>query len=498
MKTIKNTPVSEEGQSVAVIDVGSNSIRLVVYEGLKRALIPIFNEKILCGLAKNMEKTGHLDPGGRKRALAVLDRFITLATVMGVDSLTVFATSAVRDAQDGADFVAQVQSCYKCEVTVLAAEDEAYYSALGVINSIDNVHGFVGDLGGGSLELVWVDHGNIAHKASFPIGTLRLIHGKEIKIQHYIASIDYHIASFFSQHTMENCHFYLVGGSFRSLVKMHMMKKHYPIKVLHNYVVQAEEFYSTLQIVARSSWSTLKKTKVVPKKRLSLLPIAALVAERIIFHGRPSQVVCSTSGVREGVLMSQLTEQQKTLHPLIAACIEMAKKVNRSSQYGYELMQWVSPLFAPMTPECKNLMLAACLLSDICCYENTEYRAELAFKKIMDSSLIGVTHKERIYIAAALYYRYKATLEDEYMHLIVCFLSKKDQHEVALLGAAMKLARNISASSCGVLSNTPVMIKGKTVYLQLQGTYAALKGEAVEKRLRSLAAILKLEYEISS
>src|SRR5215475_6672033 len=160
---------------VGIIDVGSNSIRLVVYERASRAPLPVFNEKVLCGLARGLDATGRLNPAGVEMALANIDRFTTLAHNMKVTSLDLLATAAVRDAADSADFMSELASRPGIEAHIVSGQDEARFSGYGVMCGMPDASGVMGDLGGGSLELVALGQGRLGNSTTLPIGPLRLM-----------------------------------------------------------------------------------------------------------------------------------------------------------------------------------------------------------------------------------------------------------------------------------------------------------------------------------
>ena len=296
---------------VAVIDIGSNSVRLVIYDGLKHALMPVFNEKILCALAKDLEKTGHLHIEGVKRASDAIRRFLKIAKIMGVkSSLYLFATAAVRDASDGKKFVKDIKDKYGANIEIFSGEEEAKYAALGVVSSMQNVKGFVGDLGGGSLEVIDVNKKNLGNANSLPIGPLRLL-DLNSNVRKYEKIVEKHLNSLPWNEDMQGENFYFVGGAFRNLAKFHMSRKNYPLKVLHNYKIAADEFEETVKIVAKMSTDSIAKISSISKKRQNFLPYAAMLAGKIIEFAKPKNVIFSTTGVREGFLFSKNRKESK-------------------------------------------------------------------------------------------------------------------------------------------------------------------------------------------
>jgi exopolyphosphatase/guanosine-5'-triphosphate,3'-diphosphate pyrophosphatase len=479
---------------VAVIDIGSNSVRLVIYDGLKRAPTPLFNEKVLCGLAKGIDKTGMLNKEGVIQAEIAIRRFVKLTQIMQVSKLNIFATAAVRDATDGENFVKNLQSKYNVKITVFSGKEEAEHAGLGIVSSISKAKGVVGDLGGGSLELIGVGKGQTFKGTSFPIGPLRTPESAKSKEQ-LKQFVDSYIDQFPLQDNLSDKDFYAVGGAFRSLAKVHMARKNYPLKVIHNYKVTTEDFLTTIQIVSRMSEESLMKIPGISAKRSDFLPYAALVLEQIIKKGNPQNIVFAASGVREGVLFSQLTQHKKSEDGLISGCIEMMGRIMRNPEYGYELAEWMSPLFAEESNQSKRLRIAACIMSEISCFENTEYRAELAYRKVLDSSLIALSHKDRVFIAKSLYCRY-STYPDEYiLSTMQSLLSTKKIQLAQIIGSAMRLGRSLSCSNIGILQKTCLKISGDKLILDMNGNQD-LEGEAIQKRLRQLAEVIGLEPKL--
>lgn len=478
---------------IAVIDVGSNSVRLVIYDGLKRAPVPIFNEKVLCGLAIGISGTGKLNPQGVKAAYACIGRFITLAKVMKVTQLHIFATSAVRDAKDGEAFTHKIESMYGHKIEVVSGVEEAKYGGYGIMASMVHARGIMADLGGGSLELIGVEDDLLATNAvSYPIGPLR-ISGHRCNMRSYQDMVQESLHSFdFS--TYKGQAVYLVGGAFRNLAKIHMERKRYPLKVIHGYSLTPVECKQTLQLVARMSEQALQDMGDIPEKRAKFLPFAAIILSQLIESASPKQLIFSACGAREGLLFSKLPEAEKRKDVLIEGCVNQANMAGSDTEYGFELARWLAPLFPDADAERVRLMLAACILSDIACYEHTEYRAEMAYRRIMDSSLMGITHSERTYIAQILYYRYDASVLDGLLtQSILALLKKPELHHAKIVGTAMRLARSLSGSHIGVLPHVLLSATKDKVILTFKEGYQPLYGEKIARRLAQLAGVLNVK-----
>ncbi len=482
---------------ISVVDIGSNSVRMVIYDGLKRAPMPIFNEKVLCGLATNIDKTGVLCPEATRKAEAAIKRFIKLSQAMGVTDVHLFATAAVRDAKDGHKFVDNLNKKFGINIEIISGETEAKYAGYGVISSMSLPHGVVGDLGGGSLELIKIDKSDTGDAISLPIGPLRIADKlkNRDKVQKHIEK---YIEKYPLAEHLSGKSFYAVGGAFRNIAKIHMHRKNYPLKVIHNYKVPADDLLNTLQVVSRMTEDTIIKIPGIPPKRAGFIPYAAILLEHIILTGKPKSVVFAASGVREGFLYAKLDDDRKRRNPLISGATNIMRRIMRTPDYGYELAAWMQPLFDNETDTKREqrLRLAACILSEISCYENTEYRAELAYRRIVDSSLTGIGHRERVFIAKALYCRYSTSPDESILSLMQPLLSTSKIYHAQLMGSAMRLAKSLSGSSSGILPKTKLKVTKKKLTLKLDKSITDLKGEDLDKKMRQLAEVMGLTPEI--
>src|SRR3954469_7698158 len=315
--TLQRLPTSNLRSSsrIAVIDIGSNSIRLVVYDGLHRSPVPLFNEKIMCGLGRAVEKTGRLNPDGVSLAIENIARFARLIDGMDVAQVEVLATAAVRDASDGAAFVAAIEHRTGLTVRTIAGEEEARLSAMGVLSGTPGADGLVGDLGGGSLELVGLDRGVIGPQVTMPLGPLRLIESCGGKLPAAARVIDQHLEALPWLSGHKGRPFYPVGGSWRALAKLHMEQVRHPLHIIHHYTVEGAQLRDFVGVIARQSRSSLDKMSGVSRRRSDTLPFAALALERLLRHVEPSVVVFSAHGLREGLLFDMLSPEEQREDP---------------------------------------------------------------------------------------------------------------------------------------------------------------------------------------
>lgn len=488
---------------IAVIDIGSNSVRMVVYDGLKRIPLPLFNEKKLCGLARGMEKSHRLHPEGRAMAEAAVARYVSLIRAMKIKHIVVLATSAVRDAKDGREFASNIEKKHKIGVHILSGEEEALYAGAGILASFHKPDGVAGDLGGGSLELVPLLNSKKAKGQSFPIGPLRLHRDPKNRKEDAKHIIDEYLKDLPILKKMQGRTFYAVGGGFRTLAKLYMEKKGYPVRILHDYRISAEAMKELCASISEMGAQKLIRLHPEAGKRAETLALTALVASRILHYGKPKEVAFSVYGIREGFLYEMLPAKQKEQDPLIATCADMIRHLspdntNSWEEYGYELHAWMAPLFEKESAQMARLRLAACILLRLAWYEHTEYRGEIAFRWVIDTQIVSISHSERLFLALCVFHRYHSAEDKEIYKLAGRLLDRKMMQRARTIGLAMRLGYNISGGGLGVLKDTPVMIKGDKLVLTLKKSgFAPLAGEAIDKRITKLAAALGLKHLIA-
>jgi exopolyphosphatase/guanosine-5'-triphosphate,3'-diphosphate pyrophosphatase len=481
---------------VAVIDIGSNSVRLVVYEGLTRAPTPVFNEKALCGLGKSLASTGRLADDAVEGALAALRRFRALSDQLEVDRLFVLATAAARDAVNGAAFIREAERVCRAPVEVISGELEARLSAYGVISGMWRPDGIVGDLGGGSLELVDVKGDAIGRGESLPLGGLRLIDasGRSMKkaeklVRDAIDAVDLSAG--------QGRAFYAVGGTWRALARLHMKQRNYPLDVMHGYEISAKEATEFARVVEKADLASLQAIEFVAAERRPLLAYGALTLEHVVRAAKPARVVMSALGVREGLLFSLLSPEERAADPLLTAAKELALLRSRSPAHARELVDWTDDLFAGIdpeeTPDERRLRHAACLLADIGWRAHPDYRGEQSLNIIAHAAFVGVDHPGRAFLGLSVFYRHAGNTETELSPRLRTLVDQRLLTRARLLGAAMRVAYIVSASMRGVLPRTPLTAEGDKLVLRLTGESADLAADRVFNRLRSLARLVGLQ-----
>ncbi len=481
---------------IGIVDIGSNTVRLVVYDAPLRLPVPIYNEKTSCRLAKGLESTGRLNPDGAEEAIRSLTRFTRLADAMGVERLELVATAAVRDANDGDAFVGRIENTFKLPVTVLSGAEEARMAALGLLSGVPDADGMLADLGGGSLDLVLLDKGKFADFATVPLGHLRLseaAHGSPDEAAGVVAE---RLADVPWLSAVRGRDFYGVGGAWRTLARVFIDQTGYPLHVVDGYTVAADDAWRLAHLVGHLGAKSLSGIAGVPRSRAETLPYAALVLEYLLAASRAKRMVFSAFGMREGRLLESLPEEVRRQDPLIAGAAGMAERTGRFRVDADGIMDWMAPALAGLGDIEQRLALAATLLSDIGWDEHPDYRAEHAFLRALRLPFAGLSHADRVFIALAIFVRYNGEPDHPLVMPVRSLLDDDQQGHARSVGLALRLAHTLSGSAPGLLGRTRLAVEGERLLLKIPAEGEVFRSETVERRLRTLARSLGLAGEI--
>ena len=464
---------------IAIIDIGSNSVRLVVYAGAERVPRPIFNEKVLAGLGAAVGETGRISREAWDVALAMLERFKLLLRYMGVRQVKVVATAAVRDARNGPEFVDAVEAL-GLECRILGAEEEAWYAGEGVLSAIPDADGIVGDLGGGSLELVEVKGGLAGRGISLPLGVLRA-RTSESGRKEAAAILRKALRKSGLDGKGQGRTLYLVGGSWRALARIDMLSRHYPLPITHGYCFDPDRLGRLKKLAAdiRPEW-----TEIISPARAATLPAAAMLLRQLAKALCPERIMVSTFGIREGLLFADLSARARQADPLIAAARDAGGAERRFGEHGDLLDAFIDPLFDD-APPARRIRLASCVLADVAWAADAEFRAERGMEMALHGNWVGVTAPERVMMAEALSANFgRAHLLDR---RVMALCSDRQLARADQWGLAMRLGQRLSGGVGAVLERAALKCDERTVTLCLPKNQEALLAEPVWRRLERLA-----------
>jgi len=484
---------SADTPRAAVVDLGSNSVRLVVFEGRGRNPTPIFNEKAVLRLGRGLQETGRLNEEAVGQALTVMSRYAAIAHAMGADPFEVLATAAVRDAQNGAAFVAALEARMPgVAIRVLSGEEEAGLSAAGMLCGIPNADGILADIGGGSLELVRLAAGGPHEAVTLRLGVIRLADrsGNDPVRARAIAEADLAGVPWLAAGSGRDL--YLVGGAWRALARIHIAQTGYPLIMVHHYTIGRDEARDLTGVIAAASRRTLEKMPGVPRRRVDDLCYAAVVLRRVLRATSARRVVFSANGLREGWYMRLVPEAVRAEDPLMAAGRDYACRLARDPSLPPALLDWTAPLFPNETADERRLREAACWMSDIGSRDHPEYRAEQAYLRVLRQPGSGLDHHARAFLALTLAIRYEAEPEAPFLSASRVLLSAEAARRAMVLGVALRLAYTLSAGTPDLLAGT-ALIANHRLTLRLAAGSGVFAGESVTRRLDRLSVALGLE-----
>lgn len=481
---------------IAVIDLGSNSVRLVVYEGRGRASQSIFNEKVSCGLGADLEGSGRISARGVACVTDVIGRFVRIARSLDVKEIDAFATAAVREASNGPELIARIRRLTGLEVTVLTGEEEGRLSAEGVLASIPDADGAMGDLGGGSLELVGLDKGQIGRCETMPLGTLRLIAAHRGDLGAMRKAVKRAIAGVDWLEEVRGRSFVAVGGAWRALARVYMNATDAPVHMVQGLTVETRRLKGFLSDVVKGSYRDGRHVRGLSSRRVEAMPLAAVLLAEVMDRASPATVMFSAYGVREGRLMRHLSPEERARDPLLAACVELSADTPRFRIGSEDVFAWSSPLFPDETPERRRLRRAACIVGDIGWREHPDYRAEQAYRRLLLMPAVGIDHAGRAWLASAIYARYTQHFEAPCLAPARALLGESDFVEATVAGGALRLAYDMSGGDAELLRQTRLERSGDVLALHLEADIASLVGNAAERRLGQLARRAGLKPEL--
>ena len=474
-----------------VIDLGSNSVRLVVFDHPGRAPHEVFNERVQCGLGRDIAITGRLNETGAARALACLPRYAAVAHKMGVDELVTLATAATRDAVDGPDFLGQINRRLGLSVRQLSAKDEARLSALGVIAGIPDAEGLMGDLGGGSLEVARVTGADVGRKATLSLGALRFA---TLEPGDWTTFIDARFNQVDWLPAMHGCAFYAVGGAWRAVARAHIERWRHPLHTIQQYEVGASSLAEFCQDLHHSD--TAAQKGAVSARRVAALPAAARVLDRLVKRIGADRVVFSALGLREGYHYDRLSASDRAVDPLLAGCADFARRESRFEADGSRLDAWLAPLFNGDVARRRRLRRAACDLVDIAWHEHRDDRATEAFHRVSRLQLVGLDHRDRTVLALSVYHRYGGAAVDDKFDAVRVLVPAADCQWAMRVGLALRTAMTLCGGRFDLLAGTGLRNGERQIGLELHGAATALEGEVVLRRLTALATQFEKEAAI--
>ncbi|GJL97160.1 MAG: exopolyphosphatase [Hyphobacterium sp.] len=487
---------------LAVIDIGSNSVRLVHFRMEGRALWPVFNEKTSAGLGRGLGTTGKLNAEGVKSALRTLRRFSILLDAKGVSERIAFATAAVRDATDGPDFIKRAREEAGIDIDVLSGPGEARMAAMGVLAGAPNATGATADLGGSSLEIIPVARCEAGDGISMPLGPLAAPENLMSDRKAAKAYIDAALAS--AAPVLKNCGdtLYAVGGSWRALAHLAIAEANYPLRVIHQFQLSRRAAKEIADLASRLSVVSLTGIPGISARRAAMLPYAGLLLKRLMRKGKFNRVVFSAFGVREGAVFDSLPEEVRKLDPLLAGAEALARPASPSPNFGRAMAAWLEPVFGDRETVFGNrspvIRASAARLCDVGARHHPDHRAALAQEYALFAPFAGIAHAERAFLGLTLHHRYTGKGQPEDMRVFEHLLDEESRAWAFAYGLGLRFGAALSGRSEALLGRFTLSIDAGQLILCAPESDTDLVVERARYRFEQLAEALDLEPVLKS
>ncbi|MEQ8404385.1 MAG: Ppx/GppA family phosphatase [Oceanicaulis sp.] len=486
-------------RDAAVIDVGSNSVRLVLFRVEGQALWPVFNEKTMAGLGRSAGETGRLNPDGVEAALRALKRFAVLLDAKGITQRHAVATAAVRDCEDGPDFVARVREETGLEIEVLSGEQEGRRSALGVLAGVGEADGVAGDLGGSSLEFARLSGRRVGDAVTLPLGPLAVLSDSG-DMRAFRPVVDEALERAAPMLDASGDTFYAVGGAWRAFAHLAMALNDYPLRLLHQYSLSAAQVGKTADFAVSQSETSLASVPGVASKRAAMLPYAAMLLKRIVRSGGFKTVVFSANGLREGVVCAADMRLVTEGDPLLSGAEALARNSAPEPAFGRVLGDWIDPVFDAESPcfgdRDPALRLAAARLADMGARMHPDHRADLSCEQTLYAPFGGAAHRERAFLALTVHHRYAGKKQRDEGCASRRLLDEAEEGAALKLGLALRLGAALSGRSAEVLQAFALERSKSELVLKVNPGAEALVVERARHRFDQLASILDLEPRV--
>lgn len=471
----------ESSSTIGLIDIGSNSIRLVIYRSDGRLPHPQFNEREVCRLGEEVGRSGYLGDKQMKQAFSTLERFAAIVQASQVDALEVFATEALRRAHNSIDFITRAEAILNIRVRVISGKEEAAMSALGVCAGFLDPVGLVADLGGGSLELVPVTSGKVIHSdqaVSVPCGYL--IDKTEDEIISALQSVSW-------LYTMKGQPFYAVGGVWRAIATTYVYQLKPRIDIVHGLSMTADQMRWIMDQIEAADGDIYG----IPDARKSSMAQAIRITRILIDLLKPDGIIFSAFGVREGILSDRIDLIARQGDPLIDGVKEYAVMTTRFPHQGKHIAHIMADLMGYLPPSYQRLAHACCYLCDLAWLEHPDHRSRLAMEKMLGLSVVGISHAERVWMAAVLYTRYEGSMPRN--KDVLALIPHEDRKLAKSTGLLLRLLMTFSGGISNMLEQVHVTPSDSGYALGI-ADHLIGSGDLINRRIAS--ANRNLPYKI--
>lgn len=486
--------IPRKKSKISIIDIGSNSIRLVAYDKMSRVPRIIYSEKVFCSLAKNLEVDNKIPKKNYKKTLNTIKRFYKISIDIKSSELFIFATAAVREAENGNKLKKEIERITNGNMLILSEDDEVKLSTQGLLSSFPGAGGIMADLGGGSLELALIKKGRLKKFTSLRIGVVRFLRYYQKnkndclkKIREAINSIDW-----LKNNNQNNL--YAIGGSFRCLAKVDIWTKNYPLSIIQGYTINDREIKNLIEVSSKIKSKNIKKIDDIENERIKTIPVASLILKELANKILPKKMVFCSQGLREGFLFSLLDDETKEEDPLTFTTKRMSMNFNNSFFDGKLIFNWLNPIFKNENDNFKRLRLAASYLAELSYWHNfKDIESDYALNTVLYYPFLSLTHEQRIFLGLSIYTACGGKANNPNFIKYSKLLKKDAINAAGILGNGIKLAYLVSGGLYRNLSDYSLRVSNNEIFLITSNKKIIKTSTKIKRTLKKLSKLIKIK-----
>jgi len=440
--------------SVGLIDIGSNTVRLCIYKGNMRNPDVLYNKKFFCGLGEYRPGTKEITKESEKKCVNSIIFFNSILDEIKTNQNIAICTAAIRNASNRKQIVKQISKVFKGKVITLLGSEEAELAAKGVIAAIPNACGTMIDMGGGSIELASIDKNKLNKIKSFPLGILNF-EQKDKEVKNFIKELS-------TKHKLQK-NFYLIGGTFRSIARCFIYFNEMPLNEIHQLKINKTHFKSLQSKISTLNYEQLSKVPKISIDRVKHLHIALKVIDQIFSNTQCETLIYPRYGIREGYIYSKLPKKLQNQDPTEISLNLIAKNRCRFLLFNQRSFNWIEKKYLQfknkkLSDDRLRVLKLACQISDLGWEQGSKNRAQYALSSILNLPLIGIGYNEKILIGYLIYLRHcKEILSkedcDKKIEKIISYLSEEERSFGYEFGSIIHFLYSWSKGSSAALKN---------------------------------------------
>ncbi|MCL6605354.1 MAG: Ppx/GppA family phosphatase [Paenibacillus sp.] len=496
---------------IGIIDIGSNSIRLVIYDTTPAGGYKIIKEcKSSARLSEKITKEGRLEQKDMMTVVPILLQFKEVCQAFDVDKIRAGATAAIRNAANSEEIITYLSEASSIPIEVISGHQEAYFGFLGVINAFDVEDGFVIDIGGGSTEITLFRGRRYQHSISFPFGAVNTNvlfgmggnwNGEQVrKLQAYVIG---RLVEHSWLNTGIGLPLFGLGGTLRSLGKLDQKQREYSLPNSHGYTMSTETIDRFMSILPEMTFEKRKDLDGLSKSRADIIVSGLIIFQTVYQYIHASSAIISGEGLREGMLHDLLEPESPVRDSALDYSLSTILRfdIRASKKHLDHICKLAHSLFTSLQgegniKEQEMLIYVSIMLhrtgSNINYYQSKRHTRYW----LMNSPIRGLTHRQLILCAMIASYSTKSR-KQKLSTLHKDILLASDEEWIHKLGTLVQLSIALDGSETGVVNDLEAKLHGNNLDIHLKGVHSLLLGvEDIENALKAFKNVWGLKVKL--